>query len=141
MPQLRPPKALCSRLSPAVTGLLTRAPTPRRNQQKEHIHTATPKIGCANYTMVEKIPAGEEVLDGTYYLREHPIVILFDSGASNDFLSVACAQKTNLSPKKTEVQYLILTPGGRVVADRMVHKIPLELIGRIFSTNLLILEG
>jgi hypothetical protein len=91
--------------------------------------------------MVEKIPAGEEVLDGTYYLREHPIVILFDSGASNDFLSVACAQKTNLSPKKTEVQYLILTPGGRVVADCMVHKIPLELIGRIFSTNLLILEG
>jgi hypothetical protein len=30
--------------------------------------------------MVEEIPAGEEVLAGMYYLREHPIVILFDSG-------------------------------------------------------------
>jgi hypothetical protein len=40
-----------------------------------------------------------------------------------------------------EVPYLILTPRGRVVADRMVHKIPLELAGQIIPTNLLILEG
>jgi hypothetical protein len=74
-------------------------------------------------------------------MREHPIVILFDSGASHDFMSLACARKTNLSIEKTEVPYLILTFGGLVVADRMVHKIPLELAGRIFPTNLLILEG
>jgi hypothetical protein len=76
-----------------------------------------------------------------YYLREHPIVILFDSGASHDFISLACAQKTNLSLEKMEVPYLILTPRGRVVADPMVHKIPLKLARQIFSTNLLILEG
>jgi hypothetical protein len=40
-----------------------------------------------------------------------------------------------------EVSYLILTPRGRVVVDRMVHKIPLELSGQIFLTNLLILKG
>jgi hypothetical protein len=40
-----------------------------------------------------------------------------------------------------EVPYLILTPGGRVVADRMVPKIPLELAGQIFLTNILILDG
>jgi hypothetical protein len=62
-------------------------------------------------------------------MREHPIVILFDSGASHDFMSLACARKTNLSIEKTEVPYLILTFGGLVVADRMVHKIPLELAG------------
>jgi hypothetical protein len=80
-------------------------------------------IGRANYTTVEENPTGEEVLAGTYYLHEHPIVILFDSGASHDFLSLDCAQKTNMSLKKTEVLYLILTPGGRVIANRMVHKI------------------
>jgi hypothetical protein len=84
---------------------------------------------------------GEEVLACTYYLREHPIVILFNSGASHDFMSLACAQKINLSPEKTEVPYLILTPGGRVVADRMVHKISLELARQIILTNLLIFKG
>jgi hypothetical protein len=66
----------------------------------------------ANFTTVNEIPTDEEVLAGTYYLREHPIVILFDSGASHDFMSLACAQKINLSLEKTEVPYLILTPGG-----------------------------
>jgi hypothetical protein len=94
-----------------------------------------------NFTTVEEIPVGEEVLAGTYYLREHPIVILFDSKASHDFMSLACARETNLSLEKTDVPYLVLTPRGRVVADRMVHKILLELAGQIFPTNLLILEG
>jgi hypothetical protein len=44
-------------------------------------------------------------------------------------MSLACAQKTNLSLEKTEMSYLIITPEGRVVADRMVRKIPLELVG------------
>jgi hypothetical protein len=33
------------------------------------------------------------------------------------------------------------TPRGRVDADRIVQKVPLELSGRIFSTNLMILNG
>jgi hypothetical protein len=36
---------------------------------------------------------------------------------------------------------MISTPRGRVVADRIVQKVPLELSGRIFSTNLIILSG
>jgi hypothetical protein len=56
-------------------------------------------------------------------------------------MSLAHAQKTNISLKKMEVPYLILTPGGHVVADHMVHKIPLELAGQVFPTNLLILKG
>jgi hypothetical protein len=101
---------------------------PPGSQQKEHIHTPNLKTGRANITTVEEIPASEKVLAGTYYLHEHPIVILFNSRASHDILSLACAQKTNLSLEKMEVPYLILTPGGRVVTDRMVHKIPLELV-------------
>jgi hypothetical protein len=44
-------------------------------------------------------------------------------------MGLACAQKTNLSIEKTEVPYLILTPGGHMDANRMVRKIPLELAG------------
>jgi hypothetical protein len=36
---------------------------------------------------------GEEVLAGTFFLNERPITILFDSGASHDFMSATCAKK------------------------------------------------
>jgi hypothetical protein len=37
--------------------------------------------------------------------------------------------------------YVISAPGGRVDADRIAQKVPLELSGKIFSTNLIILNG
>jgi hypothetical protein len=47
--------------------------------------------------MLEEIPLGEEVLASMFFLYEHPIIILFDSGASHDFLSLACAQKAGVT--------------------------------------------
>jgi predicted aspartyl protease len=90
---------------------------------------------------MEEIPLGEEVLTGIFFLYEHPIIILFDSGASHDFLSLACAQKAGVTLCATQVPYSISTPGGRVVANQMTRKISLELAGRVFSTTLIILEG
>jgi hypothetical protein len=66
---------------------------------------------------------------------------MFDSGASHDFMSSACAKKASLSLVVTKTPYVISTPGGRVNADRIVWKIPLELAGRTFPTDLVILSG
>jgi predicted aspartyl protease len=66
---------------------------------------------------MEEIPMGEEVLTGTFFLNEHPIIILFDSGASHDFISSNCAKKLMLSMMATEAPYVISTPGGQVDAD------------------------
>jgi predicted aspartyl protease len=90
---------------------------------------------------MEEIPMGEEELAGTFFLNEHPVIILFDSGASHDFMSSTCAKKAKLSLVASGAPYVISTPGGRVDADRIVQKVPLELSGRIFSTNLIILSG
>jgi predicted aspartyl protease len=91
--------------------------------------------------MLEEIPLGEEVLAGTFFLYEHPIIILFDFGASHGFLSLTYAQKAGITLYATQVPYSISTLGGRVVANQMARKIPLELAGRVFSTTLIILEG
>jgi hypothetical protein len=48
------------------------------------------RSGCVNHTTVEDIPEGEEVLAGICLLFGSPIIILFDSGASHDFISSAC---------------------------------------------------
>jgi hypothetical protein len=63
------------------------------------------------------------------------------SGASHDFMSSTCAKKAKLSLVASGAPYVISTPGGRVDANRIVQKTPLELSGRIFRTNLIILGG
>jgi hypothetical protein len=91
--------------------------------------------------LVKEISPSEEVHAGTFFLLENRIIILFDSGASHNFMSLACAQNANPTHWATVVPYSITTSGGRVVADRMVHAIPLELVGQVFLTSLIILEG
>jgi hypothetical protein len=68
------------------------------------------RTGRANYTTVEEILTGEEVLVGTFSLNEHPIIILFDSGSSHNFMSSTCAKKAKLSLVASGVPYMISTP-------------------------------
>jgi hypothetical protein len=90
---------------------------------------------------MEEIPMREEVLAGTFLLNEHPVIILFDSGASHNFMRSTCDKKAKLSPVASGAPYVISTPRGRVDANRIVQKASLELSRRIFSTNLIILSG
>jgi hypothetical protein len=90
---------------------------------------------------VDEIPMGEETLEATFFLNERPIIILFDSWASHDFISSTCAKKAILSMVATEAPYVISTLGGWVDTDQIVCKAPLKLSGRVFSTDLIILKG
>jgi hypothetical protein len=91
------------------------------------IQASSLRVGCANFTTIEDIPPSEEVLVGTFFLFEHPIIILFNSGASHDFISLACAQRTKLTIWATNAPYSISTPRCQMVADRMVSPILLKL--------------
>jgi hypothetical protein len=94
------------------------------NQQRAHQKGPTLRTSRTNYTTVEEILTGEEVLAGTFFLNERPIIILFNSGASHDFISSTCAKKAMLSMVAMEAPYVISTPGGRVDVDRIVRKAP-----------------
>jgi hypothetical protein len=50
-------------------------------------------------------------------------------------------QKGKVSTCGIGVPYVISTPGGRVDANRIAQNVPLELSGRVFNTNLIILSG
>jgi hypothetical protein len=100
-----------------------------------------PRSGRAIYTTMEEIPMGEEVLAYTFFLNERTIIILFDSGASHDFMSSTCAKKAKLTLVASGAPYVISTPGGQVDVDRILQKVLLELYGRIFSTNHIVLSG
>jgi hypothetical protein len=90
------------------------------NQQRGHQKGPAPQTGRANYTTVEEIPTGEEVLAGTCFHNECPIVILFDSGASHDFMSFTYAKKAKLSHAASGAPYVISTLGGQMDADQVV---------------------
>jgi hypothetical protein len=52
---------------------------PPRGPQK----VAVAKTDRVNYTTMEDVPEGEQVLAGIFSLNVHPTTILFDSGASH----------------------------------------------------------
>jgi hypothetical protein len=62
---------------------------------------------------------GEEVHEGMFFLDEHSIIILFDSAASHDFISSACAERARLTLVASGVPYVISTTRGQVGTDRM----------------------
>jgi hypothetical protein len=111
------------------------------NQHRGQQRGPAPRTGHVNYTTVDGIPTREEVITGTFFLNEHPIVILFDSGASHDFMSSACDMKARLTLVASGAPYVISTPGGCVDADRVVRKVPLDLSGRVFEIDLIVLSG
>jgi hypothetical protein len=73
------------------------------------------KTGRLNYTAMEDIPEGEQVLTGTFSLNGYPIVVLFDSSATHDFISKACIQKSQLAIQHMITPYLIKTRVVRFV--------------------------
>jgi hypothetical protein len=99
------------------------------------------KTGRVNCTTMEAIPAGERVLAGTFSLGGCPIVILFDSGATHDFISKAHTQKHQLPIAHTHTPYKIGTPGGVIITRQFVLSIPLSLVGRVYKTSLIVLDG
>jgi hypothetical protein len=82
------------------------------NLQRGHQKGPAPRTGRANYTTMEEIPTGEEVLAGTFFLNKCPILILFDSGASHDFMSFTYAKKAKLSLVASGAPCVISIPEG-----------------------------
>jgi hypothetical protein len=109
---------------------------PPRGPQK----VAIAKTDHVNYTTMEDILEGEQVLTGTFSLNGCLIVILFDSGATHDFISKACIQKSQLAIQHMSTPYLIKTPGGKINTNQLVKNAPLNLGGKEYKTCLIVLE-
>jgi hypothetical protein len=99
------------------------------------------KTGHVNYTTLEDIPEGEQVLMGTFSLNGYPVVVLLDSGATHDFITKACTQRCQLSIHHIDTPYLISTTGGRVVTKQTVMHAPLDLAGKLYKPSLIVLDG
>jgi hypothetical protein len=98
-------------------------------------------IGRVNYTTMEYVSEGEQVLAGMFSLNGHPIIFLFDSSATHNFISKACTQNCRLTITHLSTPYMISTPGGKTVTQYLAKNTPLSLGGKVYKTDLIILDG
>jgi predicted aspartyl protease len=81
----------------------------QQNQKNKVIHF---KPGQVHYTTLEEIPDGAPVMTGTFLVNNHPVVVLFDSGASHTFISKECASRLGLEVESMSRSCHINSPGG-----------------------------
>jgi hypothetical protein len=90
---------------------------------------------------MEDILEVKPVLVGTFALNGQPVVILFDSDVTHDFISRACTKKQQLDIQHSNTPYLISTPGGKMATKHIIRKAPLELRKMVFKVCLIVLDG
>jgi hypothetical protein len=94
-----------------------------------------------NYTTMKDVLEDRHVLAGTFFLNGDPIIILFDSGATHEFISKAYTQKHKMAVKSLNTPYMIHTPRGNVFTKQLAVSTPLNLAEKIYKTHLIVLDG
>ena len=65
-----------------------------KNQKKNVVHFNTGWVTC---TTLDEVPEGAQVMAGSFLLNNHPVVALFDSGASHSFISKTWVDRHKLA--------------------------------------------
>jgi hypothetical protein len=77
---------------------------------------------------------------GTFSINHHPVIVLFDSGATHSFVSTKYGTKIGLDIYPTNGNYKITTPGGQILANQICRKVPLQLGSQLIKTDLQLLD-
>jgi predicted aspartyl protease len=72
------------------------------------------KQGKLNFTTMVDIPEEAAVLTGTFSIRDHPVKILFDFGATHSFISESLVCKLGLHSCHTKESFVVSTAGGQI---------------------------
>ena len=94
-----------------------------------------------NYTTLEDVTDGTQVMTGMFSVNQRPVVVLFDSGASHTFISEACVARLNLQVTYMKRPYIIHAPGAQLNASQCVSGVSLDLGGKNFRTTPIILPN
>jgi hypothetical protein len=83
---------------------------------------------------------GEPVMMGTFSVANHPVVILFYSGASHTFMSKSFVEKHCIPSVESKKGLIIQSLGGNFLLRELVFHVPMKLAGHDFPTNMIVLE-
>jgi predicted aspartyl protease len=77
---------------------------------------------------------------GTFSINYQPVIILFDSGATHNFISSKCGTKVGLDFYPTKGAYMIATRGGKISSNQVCRSVPIQLGRNLVKTDLLVLH-
>jgi hypothetical protein len=78
---------------------------------------------------VEEAQKAPDVVLGMFFVNDTSTVVLFDSGASYSFISVAYIEKHNLPIALLKCQMIVSSPGGDMPARQLCPKVNLKIRG------------
>jgi hypothetical protein len=144
---LEPPLAIPASTVTAWATSRDSAPRPRRTPLRatSPIHHLVRRswlspIPAASATPLWKtFPTASQSSWVCFFLNDHSDVVLFDSGATHNFVSKACTQKCKLVMEPISAPYMISTLGGQIITKQLVVNCPLNLKGKIYKTCLIVL--
>ncbi|WVZ76607.1 hypothetical protein U9M48_024571 [Paspalum notatum var. saurae] len=121
----------------------------RQNKKKGPKQDLAPTEGRVHYTHVDQIPEGEPVLASTFFVNEHPTVVLFDSGATHTFISRSYVTKHGYHIDNMKTKYHIIAPRSPIDTNQIVRHLRLcigtedfhvDLVSQTFVTEAQLIE-
>jgi hypothetical protein len=79
-------------------------------------------------------------MTGTFCINHHPVIVLFDSGATHSFISKECGTKVGLDIYSINEAYRIITPGGKISSNQICRRVPIQLGSHPIKTDLLVID-
>jgi hypothetical protein len=117
-------------------------PVPTRGANSVHVVVRENYVHeKINHVTVEEAQEAPDVVIGTFFINNTSAVVLFDSGASHSFISVAYVEKHNLPIVLLRCQMIVSSLGGDMPARQLCPKVNLKIRGVDFVTNLIVLES
>jgi hypothetical protein len=93
-----------------------------------------------NHIAVEEAHKAPDLVIGTFFINDTSVVVLFDSRASQSFISTAYVEKHNLPKALLWCQMIVSSPGGDMPARQLCPNVNLKIRGVDCVTNLIVLE-
>ena len=124
-----------------TTSLLRRVKVPARRIRRRRLYLLPAKTGRVNYTTLEDVPEGTQVMACMFSINHCLAIVLFDSRASHTIISQACVARLNLHVIQMKRPYIIHAPGIHLSTSQLVRVVPLDLSGKIFQTTPIVLPS
>jgi hypothetical protein len=81
--------------------------------------------GRVNLTTLSELSEGTPIMMGTFSINHHPVIVLFNSGATHSFISKDCGTKVGLDIYSINEAYRIITPGGKILSNQICRMVPI----------------